>query len=191
MKKIGLFILVVGVFATNLHAQWHDAKWVVCDGQVGFQSNVILDFTGGQNPLVTVTNSYVPMLRENASVSDSWGNLLFFTNGTRLFDRNLNFIPGGWLAPPLDTNGQFWGLAQRQGCLFVPWPGDTNRYALLHTTMELALPFSYPGWVPYHLPEHLYMTVLDKTLQNGNGGIVSLNQALLNDTLSHWGGGFP
>ncbi|HNO30112.1 MAG TPA: T9SS type A sorting domain-containing protein, partial [Chitinophagales bacterium] len=33
------------------------------------------------------------------------------------------------------------------------------------------------------------MTVLDKTLNAGNGGIVSINQVILSDTLSNWGGG--
>jgi hypothetical protein len=182
---IGLFINVCQLAI----AQYHDANWVLCYGQAGYQNNVILDFGSGQSPQVQVTNTYVPMLIENASISDEQGNLLFFTNGTRLYDRNLNFIAGGILPPPFDTVGVTLGLSQRQGCMFLPWPGDSNRYVLLHTTKELPLPFSYPGWIPYHLPTHLYMTTLDKTYNGGNGGIVSLSQVLLNDTLANTGGG--
>ena len=188
--KSKITLLMVLCFAFHyVKAQYHDAKWVLCSGNNNFYNNVILDFNYGQNPQVIVTNTYIPILIENSSISDSLGNLLFFTNGTRLFDRNLNFIVGGNLALPFDTNGAYLGLAQRQGCMFLPWPGDTNRYVLLHTTKELPLPFSYPGWIPYHLPAHLYMTVLDKTLNGGNGGIVAINQVILTDTLTNPGGG--
>lgn len=169
--------------------QYHDAKWLLCTGNNNFQNNVVLDFNNGQAPQIQITNSYVPMTIENTSVSDAWGNLLFFTNGTRLFDRNLNFMPGGILIPPLDTNGMYSGLAQRQGCMFLPWPGDTNKYVLLHTTKELALQQTYPGFIPYHLPSHLYMTVLDKSMNGGQGGIVSINQIIVTDTLTNPGGG--
>ena len=188
--KSKITLLVVLCFAFHyVKAQYHDAKWVLCYGIPGFQSNVIIDFNNGQTPQVGVTNSYVPMNIENASISDSLGNLLFFTNGTRLFDRNLNFIPGGNLTLPFDTNGAYFGLVQRQGCMFLPWPGDTNRYVLLHTTKELRLPLSYPGWVPDDVPTHLYTTLLDRTFNGGNGGIVSINQVILTDTLTNWAGG--
>ena len=189
MKKhlflIGMYLAVCQLAI----AQYHDAKWVLCYGQTGYQNNVIVDFGTGQSPQALVTNTVVPMLIENASICDEQGNLLFFTNGTRVYDKNLNFIPGAFLPPPFDTAGVTLGLAQRQGCMFLPWPGDTNRYVLLHTTKELPLPSSYPGWIPYHLPTHLYMTTLDKTYNGGNGGIVSLSQVMLNDTLSNTGGG--
>ena len=188
MKRFFLILIMV-LALSYAKGQYHDAKWVLCDGYNNFWNNVILDFNNSQAPQVQIASTYVPMLGENTSVSDSVGNLLFFTNGTRLFDRNLNFMPGGILIPPLDTNGMYSGLAQRQGCMFLPWPDDTNKYVLLHTTKELALPQTYPGFIPYHLPRHLYMTVLDKSMNGGLGGIVNINQIIVLDTLTNWGGG--
>ena len=188
IKRI-ILLFVFMVLGKNSFAQFHDAKWVLCYGQAGYQNNVVVDFGTGQSPQAQVTNTVVPMLIENASICDEQGNLLFFTNGTRVYDKNLNFIPGAFLPPPFDTAGVTQGLSQRQGCMYLPWPGDTNRYVLLHTTKELSLPSSYPGWIPYHLPTHLYMTTLDKTYNGGNGGIVSLSQVMLNDTLANTGGG--
>jgi len=188
MKKI-LILLLHFLVINHAKGQYHDAKWVICTGNNNYQNNVILDFKNGQSPVVNITNSYVPMLGENASISDANGNLLFFTNGTRLFDKNLNFINGGWLAPPLDTNGMYSGLPQLQGCMFLPLPGDTNQYVLLHTTKQVLWPLGLPGWIPYPMPRHLYMTVLDKSLNSGNGGILTLNSILLTDTLTNWGGG--
>lgn len=186
MKQLTFLLLII---STTVVAQYHDAKWLLCTGNNNFQNNVVLDFNNGQAPQIQITNSYVPMTIANTSVSDSLGNLLFFTNGTRLFDRNLNFLSGGNLAPPLDTNGMYSGLSLHQGCMFLPWPDDTNKYVLLHTTKELALPQTYPGFIPYHLPRHLYMTVLDKSINGGLGGIVSINQIIVTDTLTNWGGG--
>ena len=178
------------VFAfAKTNAQYHDAKWVLCFGQANYQTNVILDFNNGQNPQVQLTNSIAPMLIENASISDEHGNLLFFTNGIHIYDKNLNLVPGGNLVLPYDTVGSYVGLAQRQGCMFLPWPGDTNKYILLHTTKELPLPFGIPGWIAYHMPTHLNLTVLNKNLNNGNGGIVAINQIILHDTLANPGGG--
>jgi hypothetical protein len=100
MKKI-LILLLHFLVINHAKGQYHDAKWVICTGNNNYQNNVILDFNNGQSPVVNITNSYVPMLGENASVSDANGNLLFFTNGTRLFDKNLNFNSGSKLSPTL------------------------------------------------------------------------------------------
>lgn len=186
MKYLTLLFLII---YTPIKAQYHDAKWVLCSGNNQYYNNVILDFNNGQTPVVNVTSKYVPMSFENASICDSVGNLLFYTNGYRLFDRNLDFIPGGYLVPPMDTNGMFRGTLQARGCMFLPWPGDTNRYVLLHTTKEFTLPIGTPGWISYILPRHLYYSVFDKTLNNGNGGFIGLNQIIVTDTLTNWGGG--
>ena len=191
MRKgyIVIFLLQL-LFSSTLKAQLHDAKWLLCNGKNNLYSNIFLEFdTINSGPTIQITNTYIPMLLENASVCDAWGKFLFFTNGTRIFDKNFNFMAGGNLAPPLYTVGMADGLAQRQGCMFLPWPNDTNKYLLLHTTKEFLLPMSYVGWIPYHIPNHLYATVLDKSLNFGNGGIVSINQIILTDTLTNWGGG--
>lgn len=186
MKYLTLLFLII---YTPIKAQYHDAKWVLCSGNNNYFNNVILDFNNGQLPVVNVTSKYVPMRTENASVCDSSGNLLFYTNGYRLFDRNLDFIPGGYLEPPSDTNGMYSGINQIRGCMFLPWPGDTNRYLLLHTTKEFTWPLGAPAWIPYPLPRHLYYSVFNKTLNNGNGGFISLNHIIVTDTLTNWGGG--
>ena len=191
MRKKSFIILLLNLlFSQNMQAQLHDAKWLLCSGKYNLHSNILLEFdTVNSNPTINLTKTFIPILIENASICDANGDFLFFTNGTRIFDKNFNFMAGGNLAPPLDTNGWAYGLAQRHGCMFLPWPNDTNKYLLLHTTKELLLPMSYAGWIPYHIPSHLYATVLDKSLNGGNGGIVSINQVILTDTLTNWAGG--
>jgi len=189
-KKYFVIVLLHLLFSSSLKAQLHDAKWLLCNGKNNLYSNIFLEFdTINSSPTIQITNTYIPMLLENASICDVRGEFLFFTNGTRIFDKNFNFMAGGNLAPPLDTNGLAYGLAQRQGCMFLPWPNDTNKYLLLHTTKEFLLPMSYVGWIPSHVPIHLYATVLDKSLNAGSGGIVSINQSILFDTLCNSGGG--
>ena len=190
MKNYFVIILLYLLFSSSLKAQLHDAKWFLCSGNNNSFSNILLEFdTFNPSPSIQITNTYIQMILENASICNASGEFLFFTNGIKIFDKNFNFMTGGSLAPPLDTSSLAYGLAQRQGCMFLPWPNDTNKYLLLHTTKEFSLPMSYAGWIPYHLPSHLYATVLDKGLNAGNGGIVSINQIILTDTLSNWGGG--
>jgi hypothetical protein len=60
MKKhlflIGMYLAVCQLAI----AQYHDAKWVLCYGQTGYQNNVIVDFGTGQSPQALVTNTVVP-----------------------------------------------------------------------------------------------------------------------------------
>jgi hypothetical protein len=182
------FCLFFLLSALTLKAQWHDANWVL-GGGVGIHANFIIRFDTVGPVNISYPSTIASTVLDNASISDSLGNLLFFTNGIRLFDRNMDTIPNGELALPISTSFIPYGLNQRQGCMFLPWPGDTNLYALLHTTYEYVYPVGHPAATGQELPLNLYLTVLDKNMNNGLGGVVYKNVSVLNDTLTRWGGG--
>ncbi|MBP7168362.1 MAG: T9SS type A sorting domain-containing protein [Bacteroidia bacterium] len=190
MKKVMNLIIAIMVLAKHLFGQYHDANWIVSPIFNSQGSNTLIQFLqGGSSPIITSTGSTIPFNYTNASISDEHGNLLFFTNGIELYDRNLQVLAGGVLQTPYTTLYSSQGLNRPQNYIFVPWPGDSNKYALFYCVPELQQVSSGPcaggwGW----LSTHLYFTVLDKTLNGNNGGIVSANNVALIDTLVHLSG---
>ena len=183
-----LIAILFCLFFGHVHAQRHDANWIL-GGQGNGNNNLIIEFDSMGPVSFTAPAIRASMVIENASISDAHGNLLFHTNGVRLFDRNMDTIPNGELAPQTVPPGYPLGLNQRQGCMFLSWPGDTNLYALLHTTYEYYYPPGHPAYTGLPLPLNLYLTVLDKNLNNGLGGILYKNVSVLNDTMTRSGGG--
>lgn len=184
-----LLIILFCLIGGQLQAQRHDANWVL-GGANGNHDNIIIGFDSTGPLSFTVPLSRASIVIENASISDPQGNLLFFTNGIRLFDRNMDTIPNGELALPTILPMLIpYGLNQRQGCMFLPWPGDTNLFALLHTTYDYVYPPGHPAHTGMPLPLNLYLTVLDKNLNSGLGGVLYKNVSVLNDTMTRSGGG--
>ncbi|MFN8155553.1 MAG: T9SS type A sorting domain-containing protein [Bacteroidia bacterium] len=144
---------------------------------------------GGSSPVITSTAGTIPFNYTNASISDEQGNFLFFTNGIEIYDRNLQVLAGGLVQTPYTILYASQGLNRPQNYIFLPWPGDSNKYILFYCAPELQQVSSGPcaggwGW----LSTHLYYTVLDKSLNGGNGGIVSASNVALIDTLVHANG---
>ena len=83
--KIILTFLIIGLSA-NLLAQLEGANWY-------FGSYAGLDFTSG-NP-VPVFDGKLATSEGCSSVSDNTGNLLFYTDGQLVYDRNHNLMPNG------------------------------------------------------------------------------------------------
>lgn len=185
--------IIVGVFmvlSKLVLGQYHDANWVVSTGYASLNHNTLINFPpSGQPPQVTLTNGYIPFAHTNANISDQNGNLLFITNGINIFNRLFQPILGGIVQTNYTSMVASQGLNRPHQYIFLPWPGDTNRYVLFYCVPELQTVSSGScsnGWS--WLSTHLYYTVLDKTLNGGFGGIVSANNIALIDTLVHFTG---
>jgi hypothetical protein len=108
---------------------------------------------GDASPLTdqNVMTSY----KSSAVISDSVGNLLFFTDGKSVWDRTFDTLP---YAPPLDGD-----LGVTQSCIIVPQPGKSNIYYIF--TIDV-LSF---------MPDNTYETkgleysIVDMSLNNGLG----------------------
>src|SRR5690606_3907367 len=88
-----------------------------------------LDFNnpGPPVPIQTALNSPEAC----ASVCNADGDLLFYTDGLVIYDRNHNVMPNGTgLTPPGWNNA----LSSRQGALIVPFPDDASKYYVFSTT---------------------------------------------------------
>ena len=139
----------------------------------------LFDFNTGQ---LEVDSIIRPMnfRAEEAIICDSSGQLLFYTNGISVANRNhVAMSNGNGLNPGLFTND--WindGLPIFQGALILPWPNSPSKYILIHETLD---------YFSNSRPTILYYSVIDLSLDNGLGDVVEKNDTLLERNLD-WGG---
>jgi hypothetical protein len=110
-----------------------------------------------------------------AVATDPAGDLLFYTNGCAVSDRQHQIMPGGEGLNPGDITGRVCpqkGYIVPQGAMTLPAPGHAERHVLLH------LGASYDPARKLRLGP-LYYTEIDMNLRNGLGDVVSKNNVLL------------
>lgn len=95
-----------------------------------------------------------------ASIADANGQLLFYANGERIWDRSHAVMPNG---------GSLQGHYSSQSVLIVPFPEDAQRYYVFTTP---AMAGTYGG------PDNLAYSVVDMTARDGLGDVMVLNQPL-------------
>ncbi|HKR04453.1 MAG TPA: T9SS type A sorting domain-containing protein [Bacteroidia bacterium] len=116
----------------------------------GFNSG--LDFNSGSPVVITNGQTYT---REGvASISDAAGNLLFYTDGQTVWDRNH--------VPMSNGTGLLGAGSSTQSATIVPMPGSSTQYYI----------FTCPA---NELPGDFHYSVVDMTLASGNGDVTSKN----------------
>lgn len=114
--------------------------------------------------------------RTVADITRSSGSLVAATNGYYIVDASGDTMPNGSGLNPSSYTTQFpEGLHLPQADLFLPKPDDPAIYLLFHGT------YDHPPW---GTAQYLYLTIIDMTLNNGLGGVVSKNQVLIDDLLN-------
>lgn len=115
-----------------------------------FGSGAGLDFnTPTPTPL---TNGLTTNVDNSSTISDQSGSLLFYTNGVTVWDKNHAVMPNG--------NGLTSHFSAGQCCIIVPVPCNVNRYVIFHLS-------------EYSTPGNLKYTIVDMTLNNGLGDVIS------------------
>lgn len=122
------------------------------------------------------------MYLSNVSISNSSGDLQFYSNGCKIFNKNNQLMANGSGLSPGDAYLSGLcpdvGVPTAKGVMGLPMPGNPNKYYLFHQSPESGLPgeFSYYlGW--------LYYTIIDMEANNGLGIVIEKNQVILQDTL--------
>jgi len=156
MRKITFILSLVLLFCLTQknYAQLENANWYF-----GLQAG--LDFNDGTQAPTALTNSSMNTEGASASISDSSGNLLFYTNGINVWNSNHQIM----------TNGSdlFGNEEVNQSVIIVPDPGNTSKFYIL-TNEGDAMGLS-----------GLYYSVVDMSLNSGLGDIDILqkNELLL------------
>ncbi|MFL5763790.1 MAG: T9SS type A sorting domain-containing protein [Bacteroidia bacterium] len=141
---------------------------MACRGQNGRYNNWYFGYYKGitfnSGTPALLTGSQIQTDENSATISDAAGNLLFYTNGLSVWDKNNNLMPNG--------SGLFsWGDVQ-QGSLIVPYPGNSDLYYVF----TIGLSGTASGY-----SKDLVYSIVDMTLNGGNGDITAKNVLLDTD----------
>lgn len=113
----------------------------------------------GTSGPVAVTNGQTVNIEGCATISDQSGNLLFYTDGVRVWSSNHTVMPNG--------TGLMGNSSSSNSAIIVPDPGNTNQYYL----------FTVPD---YNVaPWGLRYSIVDLTLNSGLGDVVSSSKNTL------------
>jgi gliding motility-associated-like protein len=151
MKKITLIILLFFFYQLTLLAQKEGNNWY-------FPRFNAMNFTNGTAQVLSSNHMFTVIAC--ASISDKNGNLLFYTDGDSVWNRNHLVM----------TNGT--GMSNKvlwipSSSLIVPKPGCSNIYYLF-ISEEVGLGFTY-----------FQYAVIDMNQSNGLGAVISKRTVLL------------
>jgi hypothetical protein len=162
LKTLLLFAALLSVGTIN--AQWQNGLWIgkqaynwyfPIEAGLNFNTSPPTPLTDGQmyaNPDPDAD----PNTEVAASMSDEEGNLLFYTNGLTVWNKNHEVMQNG-----MGLLGEGSGT---QGALIIPKPGDANIYYIFTTGRFDYNTFTY-GAFRY--------SEVNMTLENGLGAITS------------------
>jgi hypothetical protein len=162
MKKILLLLLFSLTCYTQVDAQYntiHNKVWAM-------GKKIGLDFRGTGDPIAIVSALDGLDNEGCASVCDSSGKFLFYSNGNKVWDSTGTLMPNGGSLPGYSS--------ATQGVLIVPVIGSSVKYYLF-------LLSHFNGF------QKLHCKLVDMTLNGGRGDIdtnFALNNTILVDSLS-------
>ncbi len=132
------------------------------------------------------TNSYTHVLEQRkmtfdgtqGNISDANGNLLMSSNGIWIANATGDtMLNGSGLNPGGITSNWPNGLPWVANNAFIPFPGNSQKYILLHHSAETNNGIYTPV-------NKLFRTVVDMNLDGGLGGVILKNDLILYDTIN-------
>ncbi len=144
----GCLILFIFLFSDSLFAQKQDNIWYFGD-KAGIDFN-----TSPPTPI----KSELTTLEGTASICDPEGHLLFYTNGTTVWDRTHLVMPNG--------TGLLGAESSTQAALIVPLPRSCNQYYLFATE-------------DHYTNGGLTYSIVDMCLNGGLGDVIPTKKNIL------------
>lgn len=142
-------ILALFLLPTFIYSQQEAANWY-------FGVGAGLSFTSGE--AVPLTNGVLNTVEGSASISDRNGNLLFYTDGSTVYNRNHEVMLNG-----NDLKGN---VSSTQSAIIVPKPANPGFYYIF--TVDKPDYFR----VTNDPIEGVHFSEVDMNMDNGNGGII-------------------
>ncbi len=158
-----------------------DNNWVFARGSKG----VLLSFEGDTLHVSVIPQMDMRTVEANSTISDSIGNLLFYSNNCFVANAIHQDVENG--------DGLNPGLMQDQWCatsgdpisqsiISFPQPGKPSLFYVFHVDLEM-FNFGLPGGSDF-APMNLYYSLIDINENNGLGKVINKNIKILQDTLS-------
>jgi hypothetical protein len=185
------FIILLNPF--NLLAQKEDYNWILgYDGEAGSRidtgilrnwGNTFMFFDGTKMDTFRYWHG-LNFNRTNASISDENGDLLFYTNGIKVYNKmhflmengdSLNF---GNLITDFDPTVMQNGYRFPQSSTILKTKDDSKLYYILHTRLD---EFNNGANT---LAVNLLKTTISLEYNNGIGKVLEKNVSILNDTIN-------
>ncbi len=163
MRTMILFLGMAGLMHTHVCAQGEANVWA-------FGTKAGIDFNSG-NPVALQTG--IDGWEGCASICDASGQLLFYTEGRKVWNRNHVWMPNGvGLLPSQNPFGSpYTFVTASQQAVIAPVPGDASRYYIF--SLE-----------PTGAPNigRLHYSIVDMTLNGGLGDVVAGQKAIQIDS---------
>lgn len=147
-------LLILSSISLHVHAQKQASNWF-------FGERAGLVFGGCGNP-PTAISGQLNTKEGSTSISDEDGNLLFYTDGITVYDKNDNLLQNG--------DNLFGNPSSAQSAIIVPKPGDPNIYYIFTVDTVVQEDQTSNGF---------NYSEVDISLNNGLGGVISKNNNLL------------
>ena len=181
MIKLVIIICASIYCSSSLEAQKEDYIWLFgYDNRIpAGHETYFFDFNIGSSPDSLRGLSQLAFFGNNASICDAEGNLLFYTNGCHVADRNHNIMSNG---SGINEGGNFIEFFRqdtcsdypgRQNILILNDPGNEVGYYLLHKRVEFEA-----GELFF---EKLLFSYIDLSL--GDGDVIEKNQIIIDSSL--------
>jgi hypothetical protein len=186
MKKIILLLFIVNCLSLgliNCYAQYGNNYW-----QFGYNNNTPpygkANFSinsSGLSFLDTVYYNNINLSGTNANIANDENNLLFYSNGYTIVNKNQQKMENGdTLSPSFTTlNTLTSGMLSAQFNLYLKI--DSFRYYVFHQATNL---FNNNN---YSQPFNLQYSIVDLSYNNGLGKVINKNTVCLSDTLKNGG----
>lgn len=167
-------------------AQKHDNIWLPGGGKVSIwhfsngdyqNGGTLMDFS--EFPPKSTLVGFPLLMYAQSAISDREGNLVAYTNGCHVANKNHEIMDNGDTINP----GLYQGTTQcllyyptYQGTIFIPDPGNENRYYLFHMALD------YSSANPYFAGQRYYYSLIDASENGGLGRVVDKNHLILADS---------
>ncbi len=173
MKGFFTLYLLIFSFPVILTAQKHDNNWLFgTDDNVGL---ILVNFDQEPPSVSLIENPPLEFDLTNASISDSTGNLLFYTNGIVVVNAQHQVMENGDSLNP-GVIADYWyneGYIVQQGALILPAINNSDLYYLIHSPRQLGGDTN----AIYDYTNKILLTTID--MQDGNGVVISKNQEIM------------
>ena len=155
-KKITLLLAFSIILPASIFGQGETSNWY-------FGNNAGIRFNNN-GTVTALDDGRLDTFEGCTTISDTLGNLLFYTDGIIVYDRNHNIMQNG--------HGLYGDPSSTQSALIIPKPQDPDIYYIF--TVDTSISQVDPDF-------GLNYSTVDMTMNGGNGAITQKNVNLLND----------
>lgn len=183
----GIVTISLLLFHLVASAQKHDHIWLAGRGKLGtyqFSNGITYQFGGAimdfqHFPPKSTLENYALNMYPTAIISDKNGNLVAYTNGCHVVNKNHEIMDNGDTINPGLYQGQnqcLFYYPTYQGAIFIPDPAKEHSYYLFHMALD------YSSANPYFAGQRYYYSLIDASENGGLGKVVDKNHLILEDS---------